>query len=119
LASLGRWKEPCASCLRGEFTIGRDAANQLWVDDAALSRRHCVVRREGSKCIVRDAGSRNGTRLNGVPVEEQQLEHWDQLSIGLSVARAPTQPDMYTYLERRSLTDTVPFRHRKLMTVFF
>jgi len=69
----------------GEFTIGRDAANQLWVDDAALSRRHCVVRREGSQCIVRDAGSRNGTRLNGVPVEEQQLEHWDQLSIGLSL----------------------------------
>ena len=69
----------------GEVTIGRDAANQLWVDDAALSRRHCVVRREGAKCIVRDAGSRNGTRLNGVPVEEQQLEHWDQLSIGLSL----------------------------------
>jgi transcriptional regulator with GAF, ATPase, and Fis domain len=69
----------------GEFTIGRDAANQLWVDDAALSRRHCVVRREGAKCVVRDVGSRNGTRLNGVPVEEQQLEHWDQLSVGSSL----------------------------------
>jgi len=44
-----------------------------------------VVRREGAKCSVRDAGSRNGTRVNGVPVDEQQLMHGDQLSVGSSV----------------------------------
>jgi Nif-specific regulatory protein len=69
----------------GEFSIGRDAANQLWVEDSSLSRRHCVVQREGAKCSVRDVGSRNGTCVNGVPVEEQQLEHWDQLSVGSSL----------------------------------
>jgi Nif-specific regulatory protein len=30
-------------------------------------------------------GSRNGTCVNGVPVEEQQLEHCDQLSVGSSL----------------------------------
>jgi Nif-specific regulatory protein len=69
----------------GEFSIGRDAANQLWVEDSSLSRRHCVVKREGAKCSVRDVGSRNRTCVNGVPVEEQQLEHWDQLSVGSSL----------------------------------
>ena len=69
----------------GEFSIGRDAANQLWVEDNSLSRRHCVVKREGAKCSVRDVGSRNGTCVNGVPVEEQQLEHRDQLSLGSSL----------------------------------
>jgi len=69
----------------GEFSIGRDAANQLWVEDSSLSRRHCVVKREGAKCSVRDVGSRNGTCVNGVPVEEQQLQHWDQLSVGSSL----------------------------------
>jgi len=69
----------------GEVSIGRDAANQLWAEDGSLSRRHCVVRREGAKCSVRDVGSRNGTRVNGVPVDEQQLEHWDQLSVGSSL----------------------------------
>jgi Nif-specific regulatory protein len=69
----------------GEFSIGRDAANQLWVEDSSLSRRHCVVKREGAKCSVRDVGSRNGTCVNGVPVEEQKLEHWDQLSVGSSL----------------------------------
>ena len=69
----------------GEVSIGRDAANQLSAGDGSLSRRHCVVRREGAKCSVRDAGSRNGTRVNGVPVDEQQLIHGDQLSVGSSV----------------------------------
>ncbi|PYU05856.1 MAG: hypothetical protein DMG34_07300, partial [Acidobacteria bacterium] len=69
----------------GEVSIGRDAANQLSAGDGSLSRRHCVVRREGAKCSVRDAGSRNGTRVNGVPVDEQQLMHGDQLSVGSSV----------------------------------
>jgi Nif-specific regulatory protein len=44
-----------------------------------------VVKREGAKCSVRDVGSRNGTCVNGVPVEEQQLEHRDQLSVGSSL----------------------------------
>jgi len=69
----------------GEVSIGRDAANQLCAGDGSLSRRHCVVRCEGAKCSVRDLGSRNGTRVNGVPVEEQQLEHGDQLSVGSSL----------------------------------
>ena len=37
----------------GEVSIGRD---QLWAADGSLSRRHCVVRREGAKCSVRDVG---------------------------------------------------------------
>jgi len=69
----------------GEVWIGRDSANQLWAEDGSLSRRHCVVRREGANCSVRDVGSRNGTCVNGVPVEEQQLQHWDQLSVGSSL----------------------------------
>lgn len=68
----------------GEISIGRDATNQLCSADAALSRRHCVLVRQGSKCMVRDAGSRNGTRVNGVPVEEQPLAHGDQVSVGSS-----------------------------------
>jgi transcriptional regulator with GAF, ATPase, and Fis domain len=69
----------------GEFWIGRDTGNQLWAEDSSLSRRHCVVKREAAKCSVRDMGSRNGTCVNGVPVEEQQLEHCDQLSVGSSL----------------------------------
>ncbi|HEX3351641.1 MAG TPA: sigma 54-interacting transcriptional regulator [Terriglobales bacterium] len=69
----------------GEVSIGRDSSNQLWVADPALSRRHCLVIAEGEKFSIRDLGSRNGTLVNGVPVEQQQIRHGDQLYIGDSV----------------------------------
>jgi transcriptional regulator with GAF, ATPase, and Fis domain len=66
----------------GEFSIGRESSNQLWVSDPALSRRHCIVSSEGAEFIVRDLKSRHGTSVNGVTVEAQQLSHGDQISVG-------------------------------------
>jgi transcriptional regulator with GAF, ATPase, and Fis domain len=69
----------------GEVSLGRDSSNHLWFADASLSRRHCaLVHKDGSVCL-RDLGSRNGTRVNGVPVEEHPLVHGDQISIGASL----------------------------------
>ena len=69
----------------GEVSIGRDTSNQLYAGDGALSRKHCVVRRAGASCTVYDLQSRNGTRVNGIPVEERELAHGDHLSVGSSV----------------------------------
>src|SRR5271166_1810595 len=69
----------------GEVSIGRDSSNQIYLADAALSRRHCVLLHKGTEIRVRDLGSRNGTRVNSVPVAEQQLEHGDQISLGSSL----------------------------------
>jgi len=69
----------------GEVSIGREPSNQLWAADAALSRRHCSFVRTGDEIRVRDLQSRNGTRVNSVPVTEQVLQHADQISIGLSL----------------------------------
>jgi hypothetical protein len=52
-----------------EVTLGRDATNDLVVDDATLSRVHLVFRRdEAGRWSVRDAGSRNGTKVDGLPL---------------------------------------------------
>ena len=70
----------------GEVSVGRDSSNQLWAADPALSRRHCVLIPNGDgKFAIRDLKSRNGTLVNGVPVEEQQIRHGDQIFIGDSV----------------------------------
>ncbi len=69
----------------GEVSIGRDSSNQLWVADPALSRRHCLIVADGECLSIRDLGSRNGTLVNGVPVEQQQIRHGDQIYIGDSV----------------------------------
>jgi transcriptional regulator with GAF, ATPase, and Fis domain len=69
----------------GEVSIGRDSSNQLWAPDPALSRRHCLLVTVGEEVSIRDLGSRNGTLVNGVPVEQQQMRHGDQIYIGDSV----------------------------------
>src|ERR1700730_4479127 len=69
----------------GEVSIGRDSSNQLWIADPALSRHHCLVVGDGERFSIRDMKSRNGTLVNGVPVEQQQIRHGDQIFIGDSV----------------------------------
>ena len=70
----------------GEVSIGRDSSNQLWVADPSLSRKHCVLVPDGKgEFSIRDLKSRNGTLVNGVPIEQQQIRHGDQIFIGDSV----------------------------------
>jgi transcriptional regulator with GAF, ATPase, and Fis domain len=69
----------------GEVSIGREPTNQMWAADASLSRRHCAFLRSGAEIRIRDLGSRNGTRVNSVPVAEQVLQHGDEVSAGLSL----------------------------------
>src|ERR1700757_4372797 len=73
------------SVASGEVSIGRDPSNHLWISDLALSRQHCLLMRKGDQFIIRDLGSRNGTSVNGMSIDEVQLQHGDQISIGESV----------------------------------
>ena len=73
------------SLATGELSIGRDPSNHLWISDPALSRQHCLLTRNRDQFILRDLGSRNGTTVNGMSVDEVQLHHGDQISIGGSV----------------------------------
>jgi transcriptional regulator with GAF, ATPase, and Fis domain len=81
----GPLKGAAFSLPAGEVSIGRDSSNHLWAPDPALSRRHCLVVASDEQVSIRDLGSRNGTLVNGVPVEEQQMRHGDQIYIGDSV----------------------------------
>ena len=69
--------------LEGErITIGRDPKAQLFLNDRTVSREHAVIERDGSKITLRDAGSLNGTYLNGLIIEEALLAEDDLLQIG-------------------------------------
>ena len=81
----GPFQGQTLSLPEGEVSIGRESTNQMSVFDGSLSRRHCVLERTGSEVRIRDLGSRNGTRVNSVPVTEQRLQHGDQISIGSSL----------------------------------
>jgi transcriptional regulator with GAF, ATPase, and Fis domain len=69
----------------GRVTIGRDSSNEIWAADSFLSRRHCALKSTGTQCHIQDLGSHNGTRVNGIPVKDQELAHGDQISVGDSL----------------------------------
>lgn len=51
-----------------EVRLGRDADNDLVIDDATLSRVHLYLRRAATgEWSAQDAGSRNGTKVDGAP----------------------------------------------------
>ena len=70
---------------QGEYWVGRQATNDLQLEDNAVSRRHCLFLRAGADCTLKDLDSRNGTFVTGTPVTEQQLEPGDEIRIGGSV----------------------------------
>lgn len=47
------------------LSLGRGPDNDLVIDDATLSRLHLLLTREGDGWTVRDAGSTNGTVVEG------------------------------------------------------
>jgi transcriptional regulator with GAF, ATPase, and Fis domain len=70
-----------------DLSLGRDASNGLPISDPSVSRRHCLIRREGSGFKVSDLDSRNGTLVNGEPVKDHWLHHLDEIAVGDSVFR--------------------------------
>jgi hypothetical protein len=64
-------------------TIGRSLECDCVVTDPSVSRRHAQLRREGESWLLRDLGSSNGTRVNGMRVtEETEVRPGDHLSLG-------------------------------------
>lgn len=66
-----------------DFSIGRGTSNDLHFRNPWLSRVHAkIVPRAGSFFLV-DAGSRNGTYLNGRPISsERPLSDGDRIALG-------------------------------------
>lgn len=63
--------------------IGRAESNDIRLVGPKCSREHCVVEAlpDGSY-LLRDRGSRNGTRLNGARTAQARLEPGDEIRIG-------------------------------------
>jgi len=68
---------------KDELTIGRDSSrSELVVLDRSVSRLHCIVRNEGGEMSVTDAGSSNGTFVNGKKITRAILNSDDEVRIG-------------------------------------
>ena len=65
-----------------KISVGRKPKCDIFLDDVTVSRKHANFVREGNGYAVRDAGSLNGTYVNGERVESAQLKTGDSVQIG-------------------------------------
>lgn len=63
--------------------LGRDAANEVHIDDTGVSRQHARVLLHNGAVWVQDAGSRNGLFVNGQRVpDHKQVKEGDRIVLG-------------------------------------
>jgi transcriptional regulator with GAF, ATPase, and Fis domain len=82
LVISGPLKDSTIPLSEGEVTIGREASNGIAVVDPSVSRKHCSIGWQDGRFRVRDLESRNGTLVNGAGIEEQWLQHGDEIAAG-------------------------------------
>jgi len=67
-------------------SLGRDASAGITIDDPGISRRHAEIRvsHDGPhlQVLIRDAGSTNGTFLNGDSIGTEELNDGDRITLG-------------------------------------
>jgi pSer/pThr/pTyr-binding forkhead associated (FHA) protein len=62
--------------------FGRHEECDVQLHSKKVSRRHCCVAQVNNYLVIRDLGSTNGVRVNGVRVAEGRLNPGDELTIG-------------------------------------
>lgn len=100
-------KDKVVSVETNELTIGRTEENLLVVFDPSVSRKHAIIKREGTVYKVIDRGSRNGTLLNGSAVVEEILKDGDTITIGNTTFR-------FGFTE--SLSDQINQEHTQILS---
>ena len=98
-------RDHAARCLLirdGEAAVlGRDPRADIVLADGRISRRHARLSWRGASCLLEDLGSKNGTFVNGRPVQPTELKHRDWVSFGGVVARF----DLVSWEQARKLRD--------------
>ena len=76
------------------LTIGRSSRNELQLGDFTVSKEHAEITVEGDHVLIRDLGSRNGTRVNGIEAGDPlPLRPGDQVEIGhVALVVSPERP---------------------------
>ena len=68
---------------RNKTVIGRDPDAQIQLAGSDVSRRHAIIgQTKGGEFVIEDLGSRNGTLVNGVPIEVHALKFGDKVQVG-------------------------------------
>jgi hypothetical protein len=65
-----------------ELRVGRNRESDIFLVDPSVSRVHATLELQGDHVVVRDAGSTNGTFVNGERVQVRTLQPGDRVAFG-------------------------------------
>lgn len=67
-----------------KMIVGRQASNEIVVDDEGVSRQHAFVERNALGLVLVDNGSTNGVFVNGQRIQRHLLQDADKVQLGSS-----------------------------------
>jgi hypothetical protein len=70
-----------------QVRVGRQAENELVLNDTSVSRKHAIFILNNDCMLVRDLGSKNGITINGQPVTQGLLRDQEILTVGEVILR--------------------------------
>ena len=76
----------------GPVTIGRATDNILVLRDSRVSRYHGRLQARSGALVYSDLGSTNGSRVNGIEVDEVVLGAGDRIEVGDTVLVVESAP---------------------------
>jgi pSer/pThr/pTyr-binding forkhead associated (FHA) protein len=131
ILSLPGGQEQEFAMAKTTLTVGRGTHNDIVLGDAKVSRVHARVECSDAGCTITDAGSMNGTLVNGVRVERASLAPGDTIVLGDSTLRfespgLPSEPevtlidseaDLEATLARTTLSMTLSDTHTPRLTI--
>jgi len=90
----------------GDVVLGRAIDSGVVLEDPEVSRSHVrITRTHTGAYLIEDMGSRNGTQVNGVPIQNQYLVFGDKIQVGprVLILFAPFDPIEDQLLQRQRL----------------
>src|SRR5687767_5300743 len=91
----------------GEKTIiGRGQKAQIRLYDDGISREHAQILVEGSRIVLQDLGSTNGTYCNGLQVDKKELVDGDKILVGSTTILKFTYHDNLDEIFQRQMYES-------------
>ncbi len=71
--------------IEGDISLGRSSRNDVVIKDKFVSKNHLLIREKNQRYYLEDLGSANGTFLNGVKIDPNELielQNNDKIGVG-------------------------------------
>lgn len=110
--------------LTHDTIIGRDPSSDICVDMSFVSRQHAHVTLRENRWFIEDLGSRNGTQVNGTPVDgATRLDNGDQIKVGGAIfkyiAGGNVEALFHEEIYRMTIFDALTKVHNKRYLIDF